>query len=135
MSTRIETGLLILRVVLGITFLIHGINKFQMGIGNVVGWFESMGLPGFIAYATAIIELVGGAALIIGLGTRVVSVLFAIIMVGAIVKVKAAAGFLGNPQMPGYELDLVLLAVSASLAVTGSRLLAVDSLLFRSSGK
>jgi uncharacterized membrane protein YphA (DoxX/SURF4 family) len=132
MSTRIETGILILRVVLGLTFLVHGIDKFHIGIDNVSGWFESMGLPGFAAYLTAVIEVAGGAALMLGLGTRIVSVVFALLMIGAIVKVKAAAGFLGNPQLPGYELELIYLAVSVSLAVTGSRLLAADSLLSRS---
>ena len=41
-----EIGALVLRVVLGITFFIHGLAKFQGGIENTVGWFASIGLPG-----------------------------------------------------------------------------------------
>jgi putative oxidoreductase len=124
-------GALILRVTLGVLFFIHGLVKFQDGIGNTVGWFESIGLPGFLAYGVAFIELVGGAALIIGLGTRLVSALFVIIMVGAILKVKLSLGLLGNGQMAGYELDIAFLALAIYLVISGSKLLSVDQLIFR----
>lgn len=128
MNTKHETGSLILRLVLGISFLVHGLIKFQSGIDNIAGWFQSIGLPGFAAYAVAIIEVVGGIALIVGIGTRVVSVLFALIMVGAIVTVKLAAGFAGNGQMAGYELDLAFLAMAIYLALNGSGLYSLGSL-------
>ncbi|HVH96085.1 MAG TPA: DoxX family protein, partial [Bacillus sp. (in: firmicutes)] len=118
-----------LRVVLGITFFIHGFVKFQGGIENQVGWFSSIGLPGFLAYVVAIIELVGGFALFIGLGTKVISALLAILMIGATVKVKLSLGFLGNGQMAGYELDLALLAMAAYLAINGSKLLSMNQLI------
>jgi uncharacterized membrane protein YphA (DoxX/SURF4 family) len=67
--------------------------------------------------------------MIIGIGTRVVSVLFAIIMLGAIFTAKLSAGFMGNGQMAGYELDLALLAMSIYLAISGSQSYFLDSLL------
>jgi putative oxidoreductase len=127
-----EAGATILRVILGITFLIHGAAKFQGGIENTVGFFESLGLPGFTAYLVAIIELVGGLAMVLGVGTRIISILFAIVMAVAIVKVKLAGGFLGNGQMAGYELDLALLAISIYLAITNKSLFALDNVLFQS---
>lgn len=130
MNTRIEVGALILRVILGITFFVHGFVKFQGGIENTVGWFASIGLPGFLAYVVAIIELVGGLALMIGLGTRIVSVLIAIIMVGAIITAKLPLGFLGNGQMAGYELDVVLFAMAAYLAIAGNKMLSLDHVFF-----
>ena len=114
MFLKNEVGALILRVVLGITFFVHGFVKFQGGIENQVGWFSSIGLPGFLAYVVAIIELVGGFALFIGFGTKIVSVLLAILMIGATVKVRLPLGFLGNGQMAGYELDVALLAIFLS---------------------
>ncbi|MGJ7922046.1 DoxX family protein [Neobacillus sp. LXY-4] len=126
-----EVGTLILRVVLGLTFFVHGLAKFQGGIENTVGWFGSIGLPGFLAYGVAILETVGGIALVIGLGSRVISALFAILMLGATIKVKLALGFLGNGQMAGYELDIALFAMSLAIAITGSQLLSVDQLLFK----
>jgi putative oxidoreductase len=129
MLLKNEVGALILRVVLGITFFIHGFVKFQGGIENQVGWFSSIGLPGFLAYVVAIIELVGGFALFIGLGTKVISALLAILMIGATVKVKLSLGFLGNGQLAGYELDLALLAMAAYLAINGSKLLSMNQLI------
>lgn len=127
-----EIGTTILRVFLGATFLIHGAAKFQGGIENTVGFFESLGLPGFSAYLVALIEVVGGLAMILGVGTRIVSLLFAIVLAVAIVKVKVTGGFLGNGQMAGYELDLALMMISIYLAMTNKSLFALDNVLFQS---
>lgn len=132
MLKNIEVGSTILRVFLGITFLIHGLSKFQGGIENTAGFFESLGLPGFTAYLVALIELVGGFAMILGIGTRVVSILFAAILAVATIKVKLAGGFLGNGQMAGYELDLALMVIAIYLALTNKSLFALDNVLFQS---
>jgi putative oxidoreductase len=127
-----QIGALILRFALGLTFFIHGLVKFQGGIENTAGFFETLGLPGFSAYVVAFIELIGGIAMILGFGTRVVAALFAIIMAGAIVKVKLAAGFLGNGQGAGYELDFVLLAMSVFFILDKPASFSLDSKLFQS---
>ncbi|MFC0560750.1 DoxX family protein [Halalkalibacter alkalisediminis] len=126
MSNKQEVGSLLLRVMLGMVFLAHGAAKFQGGIENIVGWFDSIGLPGFLAYVVAILELVGGIALILGVGTRIVSALLALLLVGAILKVQLAAGFIG-----GYAYDLVLLVISVHLFLNGSKLYSVGHLLFK----
>ncbi|WP_249597325.1 DoxX family protein [Peribacillus frigoritolerans] len=126
---------LFLRVILGFTFFIHGVSKFQGGIGNTAGFFDSLGIPGFMAYIVAGIELIGGLAVILGLGTRIVSVLFAVIMVGAIFTAKLPAGFLGNGQAAGYELDLALLAMSVYLACANRTVLSMDNVIFNKKGK
>jgi putative oxidoreductase len=128
MKLNNEIGAFILRVTLGALFFIHGLVKFQGGIENIVGWFSSIGLPGFMAYAVALIEIIGGIALIIGLGTRIVTALFSLLMIGAILKVKLSVGLLGNGQMAGYELDLGFLAMAIYLVINGSKLLSVDQL-------
>ena len=117
-----ELGALIVRVVLGVIFAVHGIVKFQDGISNTVGWFESIGLPGFLAYGVASVEIVGGLLLIIGLATRIVAGVFSLLLVGAIITVKLAVGFVN-----GYEFDLALMAMAAFLAMAGSELFAVDN--------
>ncbi|WP_078410387.1 DoxX family protein [Priestia abyssalis] len=132
MKLKNEIGVFILRVTLGALFLIHGIVKFQGGIENIVGWFSSIGLPGFMAYGVALLEIIGGIALIIGFATRIVSVLYALLMIGAILKVKLSVGLLGNGQMAGYELDLAFLAMAVYLAIANKSFLAVDNVLFRS---
>ena len=130
MNTQ-EIGKVILRIILGLTFLIHGLDKFQGGIANTAGYFDSIGIPGFLAYIVATIELLGGIALIVGLGTRIVGILFAIIMIGAIFTAKLSLGFLGNGQMAGYELDLILLAASIFFVFTDQSALSIDAKLVK----
>ncbi|MDM5212416.1 DoxX family protein [Peribacillus sp. RS7] len=124
-----EIGTFLLRVILGVTFLLHGLSKFQGGLENTSGWFQSIGIPGFMAYVVGTIELVGGIALILGLGTRIISALLIIIMAGAIVYVKFPSGFMGNGEGTGFELDLILMIIALHLVLNGSRFLSIDSKL------
>ncbi|RID85096.1 DoxX family protein [Peribacillus asahii] len=129
MKKNYELGSLVLRVVLGVSFLIHGLIKFNDGIANTAGWFDSIGIPGFMAYVVALIEVVGGIAMILGIGTRIVAALFAVVMLGAIFTVKLSVGFAGNGQMAGYELDLAFLAMSVYLLLNGSDKLSLQAVL------
>ncbi|MBP3040084.1 DoxX family protein [Bacillaceae bacterium Marseille-Q3522] len=131
MVTKFEAGTIILRVVLGITFFVHGLVKFQGGIENIAAWFDGIGLPGFSAYVVALIEMIGGIALIVGLFSKIVSAIFSLLMIGAIFKVKLAAGFLGNGQMAGYELDLALLAIAVFITINDSKAFALDQMIFK----
>ncbi|GBF77104.1 oxidoreductase [Paenibacillus sp. 598K] len=125
---KVQVVAAIMRVVIGILFVFHGVDKFQMGLGNVEGWFSSIGVPGFLAYVVAIAELVGGILLIIGLFTRYVSGLLIVILVGAIFSAKLSVGVLGDGQMAGYELDLAFILVLLHLFVA-EPLFAVDRLI------
>ncbi|WP_410511227.1 DoxX family protein [Paenibacillus sp. BR2-3] len=127
--TKTAVVSMIMRVVMGIIFMFHGIAKFQMGLSNVDAWFSSIGIPGSLAYLVAVLELVGGIMLIVGLFTRYVSALFIVMLIGAIVTTKLSAGLLGNGQMAGYELDLGYILVSLYLAVANETSLSVDHLI------
>jgi putative oxidoreductase len=131
MMKKFEVSTLILRLVLGVTFFIHGLVKFQGGIENIVGWFDSIGLPGVLAYGVAGLEMVGGIALVVGLGSRIVSALFVLLMLGATVKVKLAGGFLGNGQGAGWELDLALLAMALFIVINDSKMFSLDKVIFK----
>ncbi|WP_054707785.1 DoxX family protein [Bacillus sp. JCM 19041] len=125
---KTEIGILLVRLVTGVTFLIHGLDKFHGGIEGTGEFFDSLGIPApaVMAGVVAIVEIVGGLALILGLGTRLFGAIFALVMVTAIFTAKAEAGFLG-----GYELDLILLTVSLLLLLNGSKLVALDQLFGR----
>lgn len=124
MKNNQEIGALLLRVVLGIIFIGHGAEKFQGGIGNIAGWFDSIGLPGFLAYIVASIELVGGIAILLGFATRIIGGLFVLVLLGAIVKVQFVSGFIG-----GYAYDLALIAMSVYFLLNGSKLYSLDNLI------
>jgi len=118
---------LVLRVVIGIIFLAHGLQKFgvfgEMNLTGVTGFFGAQGipLPGLMAPLVALIEALGGLALILGFGTRIAAILLAIIMIVAIFSVKLTQGLLG-----GFELDLALLAGLVALILMGSGAVALE---------
>lgn len=124
---RLGLGLTILRVVIGIVFIVHGAQKlFVFGIGGVTAAFSQMHipLPMIAAPVVAIVEFVGGIALLVGFVTRIAAVLLAIDMLGAILFVHGRNGFF----MPmGYEFALSLMAACAALAVAGPGDYSVDN--------
>jgi putative oxidoreductase len=123
-------GLTVLRVVVGIVFLVHGGQKlFLMGFGGVAGFLGSLGVPapGLFAVIVTLVELLGGLALILGLFTRVVAVLLAVDMLVATLTVHLPNGFFVSAG--GYEFTLVLLAASVALAVAGPGEAALDKAL------
>ncbi|MGW5682746.1 DoxX family protein [Nonomuraea sp. NPDC003754] len=121
--------LLLARLAIGVTFLLHGWAKFtSIGISGVSAMFEQAGvpLPALAAPAVALLEVAGGVALIAGAALPVVGALLALDMVGAIVFVHLPNGFFADKG--GIELPLVLGAACLALAFTGGGALAADGL-------
>lgn len=112
-----DFGLLVLRVVVGAVFLIHGYQKFQMMSGTI-GFFASIGLPAFMAYVVATVETLGGLSLIVGYGSKISAALLAITMAVAIVKVHGPNGFMVGKG--GYEFTLTLLAANVAILYAGA---------------
>lgn len=122
---------LVLRLVLGGLFIWHGLDKFDAGISMVEEMFTMWGIPapGLTAFLVAVIEIVGGIALVLGIGTRIAAVLLSIVMIGALVYVKADLGIISSGPMPGAELDLALLAGLIALIVLGPGPISLDDRL------
>ena len=131
-------GLLILRVGMGIIFLVHGWPKLNpnspmkgpVGFG---GSLKQMGvpLPLFFGWVVALLETVGAVLLMLGLGTRILAILFAINMLVAIFVVKRRVmkvGFAAQ-QANGWEFDFSLLVISLALLFTGAGSIALDPLI------
>lgn len=124
---RLDLGLTVLRVIVGLVFLVHGYQKlFVMGMGGVTEFFTQVGapLPGISAPLVSLLEFAGGIALVLGVLTPVVALLFAADMLGAILLVHLPNGF--SVSEGGYEFVLTLLAASLALALTGPGAYALD---------
>ena len=95
---------LLLRVTLGGLALAHGLLKIIVFTpAGTVAFFESLGLPGVLAYATIVIEVVGGLAMIAGVLTRYVAIAMVPIMVGSVVFAHWDAGWLFSNEGGGWE--------------------------------
>ena len=95
---------LILRVSLGVLFLAHAWLKIAVFTpSGTAQFFQSLGLPGFLAYLTIIAEVAGGIALIVGWQVRVVALALVPILLGAIIFSHAKAGFFFNNEGGGWE--------------------------------
>jgi putative oxidoreductase len=129
-STRQDVTLLIGRIALGIVLIAHGWQKFfTFGISGATASFEQMGIPlaGAAAIFAALVELVGGILLIIGLAVPLVGLLVAIDMAGALLFVHAPNGVFVDAG--GYELVLVIGALGVVFAGVGAGAYAIDRLI------
>lgn len=128
-TSRQGWGITVLRVVVGIVFLMHGGQKlFVLGISNVAGFLGQAGfpLPMLSAVALTAAEFLGGLALLLGLFTRLAAIPLAFTMLVAMLAVHLKGGFF----LPsGFEYTLVLLAANVALVFLGSGNAAVDNLL------
>ena len=128
---NLDRGLLLLRVALGLVFVMHGWQKLTvLGHSGVTGFLGSIGVPWPALNATLLIatELGGGLALLLGAFTRVAGALTAFAMLVATVLVHLPNGFfLPN----GYEFAATLLVSSVAVAFTGAGAYSVDALLGR----
>jgi putative oxidoreductase len=131
---QIATALTVLRVVLGITFIMHGGQKlFVFGFDGVAGAFAQMGIPaaGFFGPFVALVELFGGIAITLGLLTRLAALGIGVTMVVAILTAHLKAGFF-NPG--GVEFPLSLLASAVTLVITGAGNFSLDALVAKHFG-
>ena len=123
-------ALLIARIGLGVVFVAHGWQKFdEMGVKAVAAGFTKMGVPApeLSAYYATFVELVGGAALLIGAFTAVAGLLLALDMLGALIIVHIDKGVFVTEG--GYELVVALGVGALLLAVFGAGKFSVDSAL------
>jgi putative oxidoreductase len=121
-------GLLLLRLVVGAVFILHGWPKIQ----NPTGWMgPSADMPGVLQALAAVAEFGGGAALVLGLLTPLAALGIACTMATAIYKVHWNDPFVGAPGKPSKELAAVYLAAALLFLLLGPGLLSLDALLAR----
>jgi putative oxidoreductase len=130
--TPYDLGLLILRLVLGVTLALHGFNKF-FGGGRIPGtarWFESIGMkPGKVhATVAAITEVSAGLGLAAGLLTPIPAAGFVSLMLVAAWTVHRPNGFFIVKE--GWEYNLVLAVSAVAVATIGPGKLSLDYLIF-----
>ena len=133
-----------LRLIVGYGFMEHGFAKLARGPDAFIGILHALGMPApaLLAWATILVELLGGLAVLVGAFIPLASVPMAAVLFVAIVTVHLPNGFSSikleavtaagaHFGPPGYETDLLYLAGLAALVLGGSGPLAVDRLVVR----
>ena len=97
-------AILLLRLCLGAMFIAHAMLKWRVfTIPGTIAFFNSIGLPGWLAYATITAELCGAACLILGIYPRYVALLLVPLILGTIVTVHGKNGWLFSNKDGGWE--------------------------------
>jgi putative oxidoreductase len=128
---NLDRAALVLRLLLAVAFIGHGYQKvFGMGVGNVAGFFGQIGapLPALTGPFISWLELLGGAAFLFGILTRVFAFLIACDMLGAIILVHYKAGYFA-PK--GMELPLSYLGIALAILIVGAGAYSIDALIAR----
>lgn len=115
-AARLDFAKLLLRVVLGVLILLHGISKIKSGPAMILDLVAQAGMPAALGYLVYIGEVLAPALVIVGLFTRAAA---AIIIVNMIVAVLLAhtGDLLSMSDSGGYALELQALYLVAALVV------------------
>lgn len=126
MNSRYDTlqsyALLIVRLVVGSVFILHGAQKVfglfgGTGLNAFASWIASMGIPAFLGHVAAYAELAAGVMIFFGIATEIGALLVIPIMKVAIYFVHGKNGYF--IQNEGYEYALNLLLLAVALIVGG----------------
>ena len=117
---EIDVAKLILRSSLGIMFIAHGLLKIMVfTLPGTVGFFESVGFPGWMAYVVTAAEIGGGTLLVLGIETRKVAFALIPVLLGA-TYVHIGNGWVFSNANGGWEYPLFLTLVTVVQAILGS---------------
>jgi putative oxidoreductase len=113
---RDDQGKLILRVILAVLLLFHGVSKLMGSIGFITGMLEKHGLPGVFGYAVYIGEVVAPLMILFGVYTRAAALVVVINMIVALLLVHTSQFFTLNEQ-GGWALELQGMYLGAAVVV------------------
>lgn len=121
---------LVLRLSLGVMFIAHALLKYSVfTLPGTAKFFESLGLPGPLAYVTFGAELIGGALMLLGLGTRYAAAALIPFLIGA-TWAHTGNGWLFSAPNGGWEYPAFLATASLAQALLGDGRFALASVLF-----
>jgi putative oxidoreductase len=135
-QTNDDVALLVLRVVLGVVFFPHGMQKLfgwfgGPGFSGMMGMFtDKMGIPAVFAFLAIMAEGLGSLGLITGLLTRVAAFGIAVNMAVAVYLLHFQHGFFmnwfGNQKGEGFEYHLLVIGIALALMIRGGGKWSVD---------
>jgi putative oxidoreductase len=122
-----DYGIALLRISLGVMLIAHSVvlKYYTFTLAGTAGYFESLGLPGFLAYVVFGMEAIGGVLLVLGVRTREVAAALIPILVGAF-WVHSGNGWVFSNAGGGWEYPLYLIVLSGAQVLLGEGAFAVS---------
>lgn len=117
----VDYGIALLRISLGLMFIAHSVvlKYFTYTLPGTAAFFESIGLPGALAYLVFAMEAVGGVLLVIGVGTRYAAAALIPVLIGA-VWAHSANGWVFSNAGGGWEYPLYLIVLATAQTLLGN---------------
>lgn len=138
-QTNDDVAMMVLRVLLGLVFFPHGMQKLTTmfggyGFEGTMGFFTGkLGIPAMFAFLAIMAEGLGWAGLITGLLTRVAAFGIAVNMSVAVYMIHFQNGFFmnwyGNQKGEGYEYHLLVIAIAIALMIRGGGKWSIDRVI------
>jgi putative oxidoreductase len=133
LATDEEVTSLILRLILGVVFVPHGMQKI-LGFAGTMDFFTvKLGIPVIFAFLAIMAEFLGSWGLITGLLTRVAAFGITVNMIVAVYLLHWQHGFFmnwfGNQKGEGFEYHLLVIAIGIALMIRGGGKWSLDGLI------
>jgi putative oxidoreductase len=127
-SSRASLGIFVLRVSIGIDWLVHAFLKIYRGMWTHEALLQKHGITPLLAWPTFGLEVLGGASILLGLYTRQWSA-FLLIFLGVIIWVKWPNGWNYSNAGGGWEYPLFWLLAQLGLTLTDGGAFALQMVL------
>jgi putative oxidoreductase len=120
-ASQADAAAFVLRIGLGIMYIAHSValKLLTFGLPGTAKFFVTVGLPGWLAYVTFAAEAIGGVLLILGVQTRLVTLALMPALLGAIIWVHAANGWVFTSANGGWEYPAFLVVASVVQILLG----------------
>ena len=132
-QTNDDVALLVLRILLGVVFIPHGMQKILGFSGTMQMFTTNLHIPWIFAFLAIMAEFLGSWGLITGLFTRVAAFGIAVNMVVAVYMLHWQNGFFmnwfGNQKGEGYEYHILVVAIALALMIKGGGKWSIDRAL------
>jgi putative oxidoreductase len=116
METRNDVGRLVLRVLLSVLILFHGVSKLIGGVGFITGMLAKAGLPGALGYLVYIGEVIAPLLVLFGVFTRIAALVVVVNMIVALLLVHTSQFFTLN-DTGGWALELQAMYLGAAVVI------------------
>ena len=115
-TSREDLGRLVLRVILAVLLLFHGVSKLIGGVGFITGMLEKMGLPAGIGYLVYVGEVIAPLLILFGVWTRLAALIVVGNMIVAVLLVHTKQ-FFTMSETGGWALELQGMYFFAAIAL------------------